>query len=74
MKPRIGLKPGFDWSLNRAGAKNWTGRAVSDLRLWVNFALPFREATLASGKGVRVSEEKALFRLHLDVADGLMLR
>jgi hypothetical protein len=46
------------------------------LRLWVNFALPFREATLASGKRVRVSEEKGtpLFRLHLDVADALILR
>ena len=55
---------------------NWSGKPVSNLQVTANLPLHFREATLASGKRVRVSLEKAgfLFRLNLDVADALILR
>ena len=55
---------------------NWSGKPVRNLRVTVNIPLRFREATLASGKRVRLSQQKdaTLFGLDLDVADALVLR
>ena len=55
---------------------NWSGKPVRNLRVTVKMPLRFREATLASGKRVRLSQQKdaTLFGLDLDVADALVLR
>ena len=55
---------------------NWSGKPAPDLRVTVKMPLRFREATLASGKRVRLSQQKdaTLFGLDLDVADALVLR
>ena len=67
----IGSSHGTAITLN-----NWSGKPAPDLRVTVKMPLRFREATLASDKRVRLSQQKdaAIFRLYLDVADALILR
>ena len=55
---------------------NWSGRAIENLELRVNIAVPAARMALASGQPVtaRETEEGMVLRFNLDVADALIWR
>ena len=54
---------------------NWAADAIAGFSVELLVAFPYREATLASGKPVRVSQDRHTFTFDLaDDADALILR
>ena len=55
---------------------NWTRKPIQRLRLTINFAVPEKSITLASGAPVQIAREGdgKVVTFDLDVADALILR